>query len=335
MIITVDARETALIDELRDNPIKPLADYLTSARKCCIVLDTDDTAKDTIDQSSPSITNTADAVVGSNCAIVCSRPNHTLNVTRLALGDATLSAPNGSTGSDVLLFERKTLVDFAASIRDGRYKEQSFRLNKHCELSNHNIVYIIEGDLSKYVDRSKGGNVITKKALYSAIFSMMFYKGFSVLRTMNIRETAELILNFADKYDSTAPDLRGFYYRADNGGHHSDIPTTANDATSASAASVAAAGSTGDEYANVFKRKERSSQITPDNIGEIMLSAVPCVSVKTASTIMREYKSIGKLLDCMKSDRHCLDNLSIVAQNGNARKISKICVENIFKYLLV
>lgn len=324
MIITVDARETALIDELRDNPIKPLAEYLVPVRKCCIVLDTD--------PYTPVATNPIDAETATASTIVCSRPNHTLNVARLALGDAALSnGPAGPAGSpDILLFERKTLADFAASIRDGRYKEQSFRLNKHCELSNHNIVYIIEGDLSKYVDRSKGGNVITKKALYSAIFSTMFYKGFSVIRTMNIRETAELILNFADKYDSTAPELRGFYYQSQS--HHSPHGSPDHRADSSTDGIAAPVG---DEYASVLKRKERSSQITPDNIGEIMLSAVPCVSAKTAAAIMHEFKTIANLLDRMKLDRHCLDKLAIVAQNGNARKISKICVENIFKYLLV
>jgi len=318
MIITVDAREIALIDELRDNPIKPLADYLTPVRKCCIVLDTD--------PSENEIGSTNAETATASSVIVCSRPNHTLNVARLALGDATLSTNPAVGSADILLFERKTLVDFAASIRDGRYKEQSFRLNKHCELHNHNIVYIIEGDLSKYADRSKGGNVITKKALYSAIFSMMFYKGFSVIRTMNIRETAELILNFADKYDSTAPNLRGFYY------HQAPISSMPSPSAPSSPPSSAVVG---DEYASVFKRKERSSQITPDNIGEIMLTAIPCVSAKTAAAIMHEFKTIANLLDHMKCDRRCLDTLAIVTQNGNARKISKICVENIFNYLLV
>ena len=317
MIITVDSRETALIDELRDNPIKSLAEYLTPVRKCSIVLDTD--TEPVPDPYTPTISS------ATGSAIVCSRPNHTLNVARLALGDATLSTNPAAGSSDILLFERKTLVDFAASIRDGRYKEQSFRLNKHCELHNHNIVYIIEGDLSKYADRTKGGNIITKKALYSAIFSMMFYKGFSVVRTMNIRETAELILNFADKYDSTAPDLRRFYYQTP-----SSPPSPPSPPSPMSTPAVV-----GDEYASVFKRKERSSQITPDNIGEIMLTAIPCVSAKTAAAIMHEFKTIANLLDHMKCDRQCLDTLAIVTQNGNARKISKICVENIFNYLLV
>lgn len=320
MLIRVDARETALLDELRDNPIRSLSSYLSSAtnKTCYIILDSDPFPNPT-----PSAANVATNV---DEPVVCRNPNHTLRRERLVLGDAIMSSSssssNGETDADIVLFERKTLADFAASIRDGRYKEQSYRLNKHCELSNHNIVYIIEGDLSKYADRSKCGNVITKKALYSAMFSMMFYKGFSVIRTMNIRETADLILNFADKYDSTAENLRGFYYTQMDSSS-SLIPTSPDKPD--------------DEYAAVFKNKhkERASQITPENIGEIMLSSIPCVSAKTAAVIMREFKSLASLIERLKQDRQCLDNLYITTeQTGSKRKINKSCIDNLFKYLI-
>lgn len=315
MLIRVDARETALLDELRDNPIRSLSSYLSSAtnKTCSIVLDSDP-----FPNTSPAPHANVATNVDETEPVVCRNASHTLRRERLVLGDAIMSIAT----NDIVLFERKTLADFAASIRDGRYKEQSYRLNKHCELSNHNIVYIIEGDLSKYADRSKCGNVITKKALYSAMFSMMFYKGFSVVRTMNIRETADLILNFADKYDSTAETLRGFYYNRKTGCDSSDsIPTT------------------DDDYATVFKNKnkhkERASQITPENIGEIMLSSIPCVSAKTAAVIMREFKTIASLIERMKQNRQCLDDVYIMSESsGSKRKINKPCIENLFKYLI-
>ena len=318
MLIRVDARETALLDELRDNPIRSLSSYLSSAtnKTCSIILDSDPFPNPT-----PSAANVATNV---DEPVVCRNPNHTLRRERLVLGDAIMSmaaTTESGTDADIVLFERKTLADFAASIRDGRYKEQSYRLNKHCELSNHNIVYIIEGDLSKYADRSKCGNVVTKKALYSAMFSMMFYKGFSVIRTMNIRETADLILNFADKYDSTAENLRGLYYTQKTQKMSDDSSSDKPD----------------DEYAAVFKNKhkERASQITPENIGEIMLSSIPCVSAKTAAVIMREFKSLASLIERLKQDRQCLDNLYITTeQTGSKRKINKSCIENLFKYLI-
>jgi crossover junction endonuclease MUS81 len=44
----------------------------------------------------------------------------------------------------VLIFERKSISDLISSIKDGRYSEQSFRLQEY-PLHNHNIFYLIEG----------------------------------------------------------------------------------------------------------------------------------------------------------------------------------------------
>lgn len=314
MIIAVDVRETALIDELRDNPVKTVTEYAASAqaRKCYISLDGDEhipppLGSHGVDPKSP---------------LNCKNTNHTLMRERMALGDTILRT---ETGAEIMLIERKTLADFAASIRDGRYKEQSFRLDRHCELANHNIVYVIEGDISKYVDRTKGGNIVSRKALYSAMFSMLYCKGFSVIRTQNIRETADLILNFADKYDLLMEPARTPYYGP-------IIITKRSQEESPQIEKTAESNAT--KYAELFKHKERSSQITPDNIGEIMISAVPCISAKTAATIMCEFKTMANLIECMKRDRSCLDCLYNVAQTGSKRKLSKLCVDNLFKFLI-
>jgi crossover junction endonuclease MUS81 len=46
-----------------------------------------------------------------------------------------------------MYIERKSLNDLASSIKDGRYEEQSYRLNG-LNIHNHNIVYLIEGDVN-------------------------------------------------------------------------------------------------------------------------------------------------------------------------------------------
>ena len=38
----------------------------------------------------------------------------------------------------IMIFERKSLADLVASIKDGRYSEQSFRLSEY-PLNNHSI----------------------------------------------------------------------------------------------------------------------------------------------------------------------------------------------------
>jgi ERCC4-type nuclease len=185
--------------------------------------------------------------------------NHEIRSERLPLGDIILHDPTQQ--KDIVLFERKTLADLAASIRDGRYKEQSFRLIESATatgFNTHHIVYIIEGDLSRYDERH---TQITKTALQSAMVSLLYYKGFSVIRTMNVGETADFILHFADKVAK-----EGALSIADT--------TTTATATA---------------YSEVSSKKEKRDYITRENIGEIMLAQVPGVSAKMASAILAKY----------------------------------------------
>ena len=124
------------------------------------------------------------------------RKIHKMKIEQLHIGDIIFE---NDSGSPILIFERKTLNDLAASIKDGRYNEQSFRLDKE-EIHNHNIIYIIEGDIERYNEKKTH---ISKKTLTSSMFSLLYYKGFSVIRTNTIFETADTIVFFADKYDKT------------------------------------------------------------------------------------------------------------------------------------
>ena len=113
-------------------------------------------------------------------------------------------------GQEKSIIERKSLADLAASIRDGRYKEQSFRLNQ-CTLHNHQIYYLIEGDL-RFYKPFKG--LPDKKALISAMVSMSYFKGFSLFRTINLEETAEWVLQFAHKLEKEGAAQLPYYMTA-------------------------------------------------------------------------------------------------------------------------
>ena len=54
--------------------------------------------------------------------------------------------------NEILIIERKSLNDLASSIKDGRYVEQSLRLS-NLSLHNHNIIYLIEGNLSTWTNK--------------------------------------------------------------------------------------------------------------------------------------------------------------------------------------
>ena len=65
----------------------------------------------------------------------------TITNENLSIGDIIIRDENGV---EKTIIERKNISDLASSISDGRYKEQSLRLQS-ADMPNHNIIYMIEG----------------------------------------------------------------------------------------------------------------------------------------------------------------------------------------------
>ena len=258
--------------------------------------------------------------------------NIKIKVENLKLGDIIISDGGDN---ELLLFERKSLNDLASSIKDGRYVEQSFRLDGYESVPNHNIVYIIEGDLSKWKENANYNGRVNKKILLSAMCSMLYYKGFSVIRTMNMTETCELILNWADKLQREKLTKTPYYSGAKMEKQESaqeQVQELAQEQAQAEEQVQTVRES--QHYCDVFKvKKEKNGNITPDNIGEIMLCTIPGISSKTAIVIMKEFKTITGLIKSRENDGHCLNNI-YMETNGKKRKISSQCIENIKRYLL-
>lgn len=119
----------------------------------------------------------------------CQLQNEKIKVENLHLGDIRI---------DKLLIERKTINDLAASIVDGRYKEQSIRLMKALE-EGFQVFYFIEGNIDLYTGSIK------KTTLVSTIFSLT-QKGFQVITTKNSKESAFFIIQFAEKMKKIKKD---------------------------------------------------------------------------------------------------------------------------------
>ena len=227
-----------------------------------------------------------------------------LVVGSLPLGDVILSLNQ----SDKLIIERKTINDLASSIKDGRYAEQSFRLNG-LDHPNHNIIYLVEGDLSKW--NTYKGTKMDKSTIYSALISINYYKGFSVHRSVSSAESATIICSMANKLRKDNAKVP--YYC---GGSQ---PIKGEDEK------------TEDNYVSVVKRVKKEN-ITEDNIGELMLCQIPGVSDVTALAIMSKYKTIPELISNLKENKQCLEDIRSTATN---RRLNKSCIENIIKFLRV
>jgi ERCC4-type nuclease len=247
-----------------------------------------------------------------------------------------------------IVIERKSIRDLSASIKDGRYEEQSYRLNGlHHE--NHNIIYLIEGDLNgknSFKDR------IDKITLYSAMFSLNHYKGFSVLRTFTQDETSLVICNMAYKMHKCDLENKKAYYQTTNlvtnrNETNENEDTEENTILSNLEKSESTLSLIDDsveeettiqvsnkDYCSVVK-KVKKENITPDNIGEIMLCQIPGISSTTAIAILKEFKTLPQLLEKIKEDGgECLSNITYVNTKNQTRKINKTVVQNIKKFLL-
>jgi ERCC4-type nuclease len=259
--------------------------------------------------------------------------NIKLKVDNLKLGDIAffnIDKDNNEIGDELMLFERKSLTDLASSIKDGRYAEQSFRLDGCEAIPNHNIVYLIEGDLSKFKESKY--NRVTKKTLLSSMFSILYYKGFSVVRIMNVLETCDLISSWADKLErerEKTSDTKKPYYSAAN-----TTNTIITQETDTRDKEQEQSQLQQYDYCKTLKiKKEKNGNVTPDNIGVIMLCTIPGISSKTAIAIMNEFKTIGQLIKSFDLNPHCLNHVCIET-NGKQRKITSTCIENIRKYLM-
>lgn len=231
--------------------------------------------------------------------------------------------------NEKIIIERKCLNDLLASIKDGRYEEQSYRLNG-LNHHNHNIYYLIEGDINK-TNRFKDNN-IEKLTLYSAMFSLNYYKGFSVMRTLSMEETAIFICNTANKLNKS--DKKAYY---ENKQVVKKVEIEQNSIVEEQNSIVEVEENLGKEsdkdYISVVK-KVKKENITPENIAEIMLCQIPGISSVTAIAIMDKFKTIPNLIQEIQQNENCLKDISYQNSKGQSRKINKTSLFNIVKFLL-
>jgi ERCC4-type nuclease len=160
--------------------------------------------------------------------------------------------------------------------------------------------------------------------------SISYFKGFSIHKTNDMQESAECILQFADKLyrergvpsapvNPAAEEKKENENQAEN----QDVVSAETDTSSSSSYSL-------------HMKRVKKNNITPENIGEIMLSQIPNVSVPTAISIMKKFKTISSLITSLQNDEHCLDDIKNDAckEGSKERKINKTSISSIRKYLL-
>jgi ERCC4-type nuclease len=247
---------------------------------------------------------------------------------QLDLGDILLTSDEGN---PLVLIERKTFPDMMASIKDGRYKEQSHRLSHLEEYPPHSIFYLLEGGFHQL------HTPLEKRIVYSSIASIQMFKGFSTYKTTSLRESAEWIISLANKLDSNMCKhirpyfLTAAYNRTKDPNKGFDI-CDALPGMSEQPQEPQEPQTTSKDYVTVVK-KVKKDNVCKDNIGEIMLSQIPGISANTAIGILKYFDSFPDMITRINNDSSILDTIQLES-NGKQRKLGKNCIQNIKEYLL-
>lgn len=225
----------------------------------------------------------------------------------LQLGDILFTSDDETT--TFLCIERKTLLDLLASIKDGRYSEQSYRLS-NCFPNPHNVVYLLEGMLSTVKDR---------KLVISCIASLNYFKGFSVHRTVSLAETAMYILCMADKI---ARGGRTYGFGVASAPKPPPLNTPGLNNTSVEKPLEST------DYCDVVKVSKKAN-ITKENIGQMFLMQIPGISSAISIEIMKPFANFLEFVDRIRSEPEYLSQIKV-----NGRKIGSNVIKGINEFIL-
>jgi ERCC4-type nuclease len=219
-----------------------------------------------------------------------------------------------------IIIERKSVADLYSSIIDGRYEEQGYRLSNLSTFHKHNIVYLIEGDISRHKQ---------KNMLMSALFSINYYKGFSVMRTYNIQETADYIWNtFKKMKKENRPGFYGLSTPVEKEERGESEPLEI------SVSSTTAVIPTEKDYVSVVKKCKKEN-ITENNIDEIMLCQIPGISTQSSIAIIKHLGSISGLLKKYEEEGEAIfSEIRVVQTSGKEAKLNKTIIQNIKRFLI-
>jgi len=134
--------------------------------------------------------------------------------------------------------------------------------------------------------------------------SLSYGKGFSVIRTMSLQETAECIVQFTTKVEKIDKER--------------NQQTEYNEGQGVQE---------GNSYSSVIT-KQKCKNITPENIDEIMLCQIPFIQQTTARGLINVY---GTFYELQQHIRNGTDELEKVRIKN--RKLSLRVVESLRKYL--
>ncbi len=173
-----------------------------------------------------------------------------------------------------IVFERKTIADLAASIKDGRYREQKLRLIANS--NKVNIAYIVEGDHSFSFDASERCvHGISCKALSGVFINTMFRDDIHIVHTQDAKETAHFIVGLASRIQKNPCSY-----------------TTVKRMTEESSTSH-------QQYTHASIQARRTKRVGHENVFATQLAIIPGVSPGMGVTLASRYGNMAKFVSTL------------------------------------
>jgi len=218
-----------------------------------------------------------------------------LQIAQLAIGDMEIY---GRDNELLFVWERKTFQDLLSSIKDGRYKEQSFRLIHTYGASK--VIYLIEGIISQLSPSEK-------KLAIATMSSLSLKKNFHLWRSVHVQDSVDSFLVICEKLNNDMDK-----------GTIQQLPILPI--------------SVHEQYAENMVKKVKKENITKENIGEIFLCQIPDISSTSAKVLMNHVNGDFKLLCSIIRERP--DELSELKVGGEKpRKMSRKVFQRLAEFL--
>jgi ERCC4-type nuclease len=231
----------------------------------------------------------------------------------LEYGDVLITVDDATTPRHppLVVIERKTIADLAASIKDGRYKNQKLKLKEKCSAGT--VYYIIEGCFHWLMADDHGILLhgISQKALMSAIINTMVRDNIKVIITRNVEETFACVEAI---YRRIRDDPSKYF------GLGLDVDMNK------------------EVEGEKVLRARKDSSLTREKCFENQLCQVPDMSAKTAKAVVGEFKTMEgfyKIMVCLSdSDKIAkIKSIMILDDKGKGRRISERVAKNIVEFM--
>lgn len=230
-------------------------------------------------------------------------------IEQLDVGDVQIVS-----NSVIIMIERKTCHDMAASVKDGRYREQKARLMASGAAKQH-ILYVMEGvpSMTRLLEAEEPIFGVKPCVLSGMMVNTMLRDGLHVVPVASTEDTAAWVWAIAQR---CLADPDKFLVSAG-----AAAAAGVGEGMAGGAGGAGGAGASGSGYLQHIHVKKRDN-ITPASCYVMQLCQVPGISVKIAEGIVEKFPTMLGLLNAlsgMESDKQRLQCLSDIPMIGKKK----------------